>query len=80
MPPRAASAEQATGQTVEQIAAALEEFLADEPRRRAIAAAGRERVRLYSFEALWANIVAELQEQWPTLQERAAARLARPTE
>jgi hypothetical protein len=65
--------------TTENLEQLLEQFLADEPKRQAIAAAGRARVQSHGFESLWDNIVEQLQSEWPAIQQRAANRPRGPT-
>lgn len=54
--------------------ALLEHYLAHEDERLQIAAAARERVRGYSFEALWDRHLGLVEERWPALLERRRLR------
>jgi len=64
--------------TAETLLPLLEEFLSDEPRRLAIAEAGRLRVQHYSFDEIWSEIVDKLRENWPEIESRARTRLSAP--
>src|SRR5205807_472767 len=55
----------------------IEYYLDHEEARQAIAKAGRERVRDYSYGALWDEQVRHIEEQWPALLERARGRVQR---
>src|SRR5439155_25019996 len=54
----------------------LEHYLSHEDERAALAAAGKERVRQYGFEALWQHALERVEAEWPALKERAANRPA----
>jgi glycosyltransferase involved in cell wall biosynthesis/tetratricopeptide (TPR) repeat protein len=56
--------------------AKLEHHLTHETERAAIAAAGRARVKEFSFEAFWEQALDVIEAEWPRLQERAARRVA----
>jgi len=58
----------------------IEEFLADEPRRRRIAESARERVLAYSFDNLWRAAIEQLQIEWPAILERVQSRMTRALE
>jgi glycosyltransferase involved in cell wall biosynthesis/Flp pilus assembly protein TadD len=52
----------------------LEHFLENEDERRRIAEAARARVQEFSFERLWQQQIRLIEEEWPTLLERAKVR------
>jgi glycosyltransferase involved in cell wall biosynthesis/predicted Zn-dependent protease len=52
----------------------LEHYLAHEDERRAIAEAGRARVREYRFDLLWERCLEQIEREWPALLARAARR------
>jgi GT2 family glycosyltransferase/tetratricopeptide (TPR) repeat protein len=52
----------------------LEYYLTHEDERRRIAEAGCSRVQGYSFQALWENALAGLEQDWPSLKEAAQNR------
>jgi GT2 family glycosyltransferase len=66
--------EEYVGYTDDNLERLLEQFLADEPKRQAIAAAGRARVQRYGFEQIWDGVIERLQADWPAIQQRAASR------
>jgi Glycosyl transferases group 1 len=70
--------EEYVGYTDENLEQLLEQLLADEPKRQAIAAAGRARVQRYGFEQIWDGVIARLQADWPAVQQRAASRAREP--
>lgn len=58
----------------------LEYYLEHEAQRKTIAEAARARIREFRFETLWNGIVAQIEADWPTIKERAEARLHRHRE
>jgi GT2 family glycosyltransferase/Flp pilus assembly protein TadD len=48
----------------------LNHYLEHEEERRSIAEAGRARVRQFSFEALWQELIEQIDNAWPDLIER----------
>src|SRR6202021_991892 len=62
--------------TAETLVPLMEEFLADEPRRRTIAESARGRVLAYSFDNLWQAAIEKLQGEWPATLERVQRRLS----
>ena len=52
----------------------LEYYLTQEEERRRIATAGRCRALGYGYEALWTAALAQVEAEWPQLQERVLAR------
>jgi GT2 family glycosyltransferase/tetratricopeptide (TPR) repeat protein len=60
-----------TDETLEPL---LEHYLAHEEERRSIAEAGRARVQGHSFQALWENALAGLEQDWASLEEAARNR------
>ena len=52
----------------------LEYYLTHEDERAALAAAARIRVQRCGFDALWAEMLSQIEEQWPALVERVAQR------
>jgi GT2 family glycosyltransferase/Flp pilus assembly protein TadD len=54
----------------------LEHYLTHEDERAAVAAAAQQRVRVCAFADLWGRALASVEQGWPALAERAAARTA----
>src|SRR5438132_458437 len=54
--------------------ALLEYYLTHESERQTIAEAAQKRAREYTFEALWENIVDEIDDEWPALVQRSRRR------
>jgi tetratricopeptide (TPR) repeat protein len=54
--------------------ALLEHYLTDEDQRAGVAESGRRKAETFTFAAMWEDVVARIEEEWPLIQQRHAQR------